>query len=164
MICYNSRWVCAGCQPLFIQRLKEGVSLDVDDAVKWRLRPWMLILIALFLGCVELYSWIYDKTDKPNVELEVLRDLPLLGVPLSWKLLFCVALFFGVLWLISRYLLRPQSVDTLIETELELKKVSWPTKDESMTATWVVVLVTVLMTATLSVFDGLLGALFRLIF
>ncbi|MHC4970758.1 MAG: preprotein translocase subunit SecE [Planctomycetota bacterium] len=129
-----------------------------------RLTSWMLILIALFLGCVELYSWIYDKTDKPIVDLEVFRDLPLLGVPLSWKLLFCVALFFGVLWLISRYLLRPQTVDTLIETELELKKVSWPTKDESMNATWVVVLVTVLMTATLSVFDGLLGALFRMIF
>ncbi|MHC4135996.1 MAG: preprotein translocase subunit SecE, partial [Planctomycetota bacterium] len=91
-------------------------------------------------------------------------DLPLLGVPLSWKLLFCVALFLGLLWLIRRYLVRPQTVDTLIETELELKKVSWPTKDESMNATWVVVLVTVLMTVTLSVFDGLLGALFRMIF
>jgi preprotein translocase subunit SecE len=33
-----------------------------------------------------------------------------------------------------------------------------------MNATWVVVLVTVLMTATLSVFDGLLGVLFRMIF
>jgi preprotein translocase SecE subunit len=129
-----------------------------------RLTSWMLILIALFLGCVELYSWIYDKTDAPIVDLEVFYDLPLLGVPLSWKLLFCVALFLGLLWLIRRYLVRPQTVDTLIETELELKKVSWPTKDESMNATWVVVLVTVLMTVTLSVFDGLLGALFRMIF
>jgi preprotein translocase SecE subunit len=129
-----------------------------------RLISWVLILIALFLGCVELYSWIYDKSDGPIIDLEVFRDLPLLSVPLSWKLLFCVALFFGLLWLIRRYLRRPQTVDTLIETELELKKVSWPTKDESMNATWVVVLVTVLMTVTLSVFDGLLGALFRMIF
>ncbi len=129
-----------------------------------RLTSWMLILIALFLGCVELYSWVYAKADGPIIDLEVFRDLPLLGVPLSWKLLLCIALFFGLLWLIRRYLLRPQTVDTLIETELELKKVSWPTKDESMNATWVVVLVTVLMTVTLSVFDGLLGALFRMIF
>jgi len=129
-----------------------------------RLTTWVLILIALFLGCVELYSWIYDKTDGPIIDLEVFHDLPLLGVPLSWKLLFCIALFFGLLWLVRRYLRRPQTVDTLIETELELKKVSWPTKDESMNATWVVVLVTVLMTVTLSVFDGLLGALFRMIF
>ena len=129
-----------------------------------RLTSWTLILVALFLGCVELYSWIYDRTDAPVVDLEVFRDLPLLGVPLSWKLLFCVALFFGLLWVVRRYLMRPQTVDTLIETELELKKVSWPTKDESMNATWVVVLVTVLMTATLSVFDGLLGVLFRMIF
>jgi preprotein translocase SecE subunit len=128
---------------------------------------------ALFLGCVELYSWIYTPPPKGGepgwadgaiIKLEVFKDLPLLGVPLSWKLLFCVALFFGLLWLIRRYLLRSQTVDTLIETELELKKVSWPTKDESMNATWVVVLVTVLMTATLSVFDGLLGVLFRMIF
>ena len=129
-----------------------------------RLTTWVLILIALFLGCVELYSWIYDKSDGPIIDLEVFRDLPLLGVPLSWKLLFCIALFFGLLWLVRRYLRRPSTVDTLIETELELKKVSWPTKDESMNATWVVVLVTVLMTVTLSVFDGLLGALFRMIF
>jgi preprotein translocase subunit SecE len=33
-----------------------------------------------------------------------------------------------------------------------------------MNATWVVVLVTVLMTVTLSVFDFLLGTLFRMIF
>jgi preprotein translocase SecE subunit len=129
-----------------------------------RLTSWMLILVALFLGCVELYSWIYDKADQPIIPLKVFRDLPLLGVPLSWKLLLCVGLFFGLLWLIRRYLLRPQTVDTLIETELELKKVSWPTKDESMNATWVVVLVTVLMTVTLSVFDFLLGSLFRMIF
>ena len=129
-----------------------------------RLTTWVLILIALFLGCVELYSWIHDKTDGPIINLEVFRDLPLLGVPLSWKLLFCIALFFGLLWLVRRYLRRPSTVDTLIETELELKKVSWPTRDESMNATWVVVLVTVLMTVTLSVFDGLLGALFRMIF
>jgi preprotein translocase SecE subunit len=129
-----------------------------------RLISWVLVLIALFLGCVELYSWIYDTSDGPIINLEVFRNLPLLGVPLSWKLLFCIALFFGMLWLILRYFRRPQTVDTLIETELELKKVSWPTKDESMNATWVVVLVTVLMTVTLSVFDGLLGALFRMIF
>jgi preprotein translocase SecE subunit len=129
-----------------------------------RLTSWTLILVALFLGCVELYSWIYDRADAPVVDLEVFRDLPLLGVPLSWKLLFCVALFFGLLWGVRRFLMRPKTVDTLIETELELKKVSWPTKDESMNATWVVVLVTVLMTATLSVFDGLLGMLFRMIF
>lgn len=129
-----------------------------------RLTSWTLILIALFLGCVELYTWIYDKTDGPIIPLAVFYHLPLLGVPLSWKLLLCVALFIGLLWLLRRYLLRPQTVDTLIETELELKKVSWPTKDESMNATWVVVLVTVLMTVTLSVFDFLLGTLFRMIF
>jgi len=138
-----------------------------------RLTSWTLILVALFLGCVELYSWIYTPlpqtgeagwADAPVVDLEVFRDLPLLGVPLSWKLLFCFALFFGLLWVLRRYLMRPQTVDTLIETELELKKVSWPTRDESMNATWVVVLVTVLMTATLSMFDGLLGVLFRMIF
>ncbi|MHC4549168.1 MAG: preprotein translocase subunit SecE [Planctomycetota bacterium] len=129
-----------------------------------RLTTWMAVIISLSLGCRELYSWIYAKTDRSLIPLDFFQDLPLVGGPLSYKVLLCTVVFVGLLWLIRRYLLRPQTVDALIETELELKKVSWPTRDESMNATWVVVLVTVLLTVTLSMFDGVLGAIFRMIF
>jgi preprotein translocase SecE subunit len=53
---------------------------------------------------------------------------------------------------------------TLVETELEMRKISWPTKQESLNAMWVVVFVTVVLTFTLAAFDGGLHLLLRFIF
>jgi preprotein translocase SecE subunit len=129
-----------------------------------RLTAALACLLAVFLGCVELYSWIQKPGDQALVPGEAFQDLPLLGVPLSWKFLICLAVFIGAMWLIRRWLARPSMVDTLIETEMELKKVSWPTKDESMTATWVVIVVTLLMTGSLALFDFVLRSVFSLVF
>jgi preprotein translocase SecE subunit len=129
-----------------------------------RLAAALACLIAVFLGCVELYSWIQKPGDRALVAGEAFQDLPLLGVPLSWKFLICLAVFIGAIWLLRRWLARPTMVDTLIETEMELKKVSWPTKDESMTATWVVIVVTILMTGSLALFDFVLRSVFGLVF
>ena len=130
-----------------------------------RLTTTVVVLIALFLGCVELYSWIQDKDDVSLIPgVSVFQEMPVLGVPLSWKFLLCVALFFGMYWLIRRWLTKPSSVDALIETELEMKKVSWPTMPEARTATWIVILVTVLLTASLAVFDLALVSLFEFVF
>ena len=58
---------------------------------------------------------------------------------------------------------RPTTVDTLIDTEQELKKVSWPSRREVWNATLVVVLVTFTMAIMLYGFDWLLRALFQLV-
>ena len=131
-----------------------------------RLSAWLMLILVLALGAVELYSWIQRKGDGPIFGLNValLRDLPFVGVPLSWKFLICVGVFVGLLWLTRMYMTRPATVDMLIETELEMKKVSWPTFEESLNATWVVVLVTVVLTASLFFFDFILGSFFRFIF
>jgi preprotein translocase SecE subunit len=131
-----------------------------------RLSAWLILILVLALGAVELYSWIYRKGDGPifGINLEVLRRLPFLGAPVSWKLLLCAAIFVGLLWLVRLYMTRPTTVDMLIETEMEMKKVSWPTMEESMNATWVVVFVTVFLTVTLFFFDFVLGSLLRFVF
>jgi preprotein translocase SecE subunit len=59
---------------------------------------------------------------------------------------------------------RGSTVETLNETELEMKKVSWPTRLESMNAMWVVVLVTIVLTGTLAAFDGALRMILGLFF
>ena len=129
-----------------------------------RLAAVMGLVITAALGCVELYSLIQSPKDPPIVPGKLGEDLPLLGVPLTWSLLICIALFFGLIWGIRLWLGRPATVDTLIETEQELKKVSWPTRGESMSATWVVISVTVLLTAGLAFFDAVLRSLLDLIF
>jgi preprotein translocase SecE subunit len=52
----------------------------------------------------------------------------------------------------------------LIETELEMKKVSWPTGAEARNATWIVVLVTIILTASLAFFDIALVSVFKFFF
>ena len=129
-----------------------------------RLSVNVAILLALFLGAVELYSWIQDAKDTSLIPIQVFRDLPLLGVPFSWKFLLCVGLFFGTYWLVRKWISKPSRVDALIETELEMKKVSWPTGSEARTAMWVVVLVTIILTLSLAFFDIMLVSIFRLFF
>jgi preprotein translocase SecE subunit len=129
-----------------------------------RLSAWLILLLVATMGVVELYSWIHDKGDRALVGLRLFEDIPILGVPFSWKFVLCVALLVGMLWLVRWYMARPVTVDLLIETELEMKKVSWPTMDEAMNATWVVVLVTVVLTGSLFFFVYVLTALFSWIF
>ena len=45
-----------------------------------------------------------------------------------------------------------------------MKKVAWPTMDESKTATMIVILVTGVITATLAFFDTVLSKMFQLVF
>jgi preprotein translocase SecE subunit len=122
------------------------------------------VLVLLVLGCRELYSWIYDPKDSPIIPLDVFESLPLLGVPLSWTFLICVAIFVIGVFLFRKYLTKPSTVDTLIETEAEMKKVAWPTMEESKSATMIVILVTGVITATLALFDTVLSRMFQLVF
>lgn len=123
-----------------------------------RLAAAVFLLLALGMGCVELYSWIRNpRADAPLVPgAELFADMPLFGGPLSWKFLLCAAVFVAGTVVLRRYMARPGTVDTLIETEQEMKKVSWPTRDESMNATWVVILVSLVLTFTLVLFDAAL--------
>ena len=130
-----------------------------------RLTVWVLMVVTAFLACVELYSWIQSPNDEPFlVNLELTRTLPFLGVPLSWKLMVCAGLFALMMWGAKRYMTKPKTVDALVEVEQEMKKVSWPTRDESMNATWVVILVTLVITFSLFFFDIILNRFFGLIF
>jgi len=129
-----------------------------------RLSVNVALVLVVFLGAMELYSWTQDTDDKSLIPIQVFQDLPLLGVPFSWKFLLCTGLGLGLWWLIHRAISKPARVDTLIETELELKKVSWPTGAEARNATWIVVLVTIILTASLAFFDIALVSIFKFFF
>jgi preprotein translocase SecE subunit len=130
-----------------------------------RLTAWVSALMALVFGCAELYSWIQNpRTDVALLPGELFDDMPFFGTKFSWKFLLCALIFFGGLWLLRRVMRREKAVDALIETEQELRKVSWPTKDESINATGVVILVSVLLTITLFAFDMLFVEFFGLLF
>ena len=133
-----------------------------------RLVAFAAATLALVMGALEVYSWMYDPaTDVaiwPLNSLELFQMLPVLDVALSWKLLLTIALFFAAAWGLRRTLTRHKTVDALIETEAEMRKVAWPTIDEARGATLIVILVTLVMTASLAIFDTVLSKVFRLVF
>jgi len=131
-----------------------------------RLTTWVSVLIALALGCAELYTWIQDPIEDSSLipGVALFEDLPFFGTTFSWKFLLCALLFGAGIWLSSRMLTKKSTVDALIETEQELRKVSWPTREESINATGVVIFVSVLLTMMLFSFDMLFNRLFSLIF
>jgi len=129
-----------------------------------RLITWTVLILAVALGCRELYAWIQSPKDQPLVPGEWFRHLPLLAVPFSLKFLICLVLFVGLIFSVRWIMHRPSMATTLVETELEMKKISWPTRQESFNAMWVVVFVTLVLTVTLASFDGALHILLRFIF
>lgn len=36
MVSFNGCWICAGCKPVLVQRIKEGIGLDGFSGVLWR--------------------------------------------------------------------------------------------------------------------------------
>lgn len=129
-----------------------------------RLVTWMVLTLAVGLGCFEFYKWIHSTADSSLVPGEWFRRLPFFGVPFSWKFLLCLLLFVGLMMFVRWIMSRPSTSATLVETELEMKKISWPTKQESLNAMWVVVFVTLVLTVTLAAFDGALHLILRFIF
>jgi preprotein translocase SecE subunit len=90
-------------------------------------------------------------------------DLPLIGVVTYYKAIALLVAGFG-LFALHWVLNKPRAVDQLIETEQEMRRVSWPTMREVWNAAVVVVVLTILLGLIMSSFDWVLRKLFQLIF
>ena len=90
-------------------------------------------------------------------------NIPVLG-PLT--IMKVVAFAVGVAGVIAlHYVLnRPKSVDLLIETEAEMRRVSWPTMKQVWNATLVVAFVTLVLAVTMSGLDLVIRQILHLIF
>ena len=69
-----------------------------------------------------------------------------------------IAVFGGVLW---RVFNRPRVVDFMIATESEMRKVNWPTRNEVIGSTWIVICGTMMMALLLFIVDILFAVLFQ---
>lgn len=111
----------------------------------------------IVFGGIRLYATI-------NVPgREWVKDLPIIGHVSIYNTIALAVVLIGML-LLHLVLNRPGAVDALIDTEQELKKVSWPSKREARNATVVVVLVTFAMAVILFGFDRILQWVFRLVY
>ena len=123
-----------------------------------RWTAYFLLGLLVLYGAIRLYATINVPGEGLLVE-----NVPILGTISSFNLIAALVFFMGV-YALHLVLNRASSVDMLIDTEQELKKVSWPSRAEVKSATLVVALVTFLMAILLFGFDEVLRRLFRLVF
>lgn len=136
-----------------------GLEIIKKGQGTWaRMSAYVLGGILVVLGALSLYGTI----NRPN-EFVIVDDLPLIGALSGYKV---IAAFVGLAGLLGLHLVlnRPRSVDLMIETEQEMRRVSWPTGKEVWNATIVVSFVTLLLAVAMSAFDWVLRKLFHLVF
>lgn len=131
-----------------------------------RMAAFWTLAILLIYGCIrlkrELTSFFPDSVGRAfgaTTEGGGLR-IPIVGVDLSIALIVSVLCAGAGLWLLYRWLEAPKRADMLIETEHELRKVSWPTLDEAVDGSIVVVVVVLFLMGFMFVSDYVLGRVF----
>ena len=111
-------------------------------------------------GCYSLFKAIY----LPGWPRHSFFEIPGLGLDITPALLISLAVFvaagFGIFLLLNR----PTTADLLIDTEQEMKKVSWPTRQEAWNSSVIVIVTVAIFTVLLFVFDVVLNKILMLIF
>lgn len=120
---------------------------------------WSCALLVLF-GCTSLHTLL-------SAEFDALREpiggivVPVVGIDLSGAFLITTTVCAGALFALNRWQQKPKNADLLIETEAELKKVTWPTLEEVINSSIVVIVFVVTLMAYLAGTDWFLGRVFR---
>ena len=117
--------------------------------------------VLLLYGCYKAYWWLHGFVWSGTAIAGM--EIPGFGTPLSTGLLITVALVVASALLVFYALNRPDLADLLIETESEMRKVTWPTLEEAKNSSLVVVVCVVIMALLITVFDMSLHWVFRLV-
>ena len=122
---------------------------------------WALTLLA-GLGGVRFHYWVQRWHWADH---ELTEAVPVLGFPITPGFLVAL-LFFGILtYVVWRVINRERLANLLIDTEQEMKKVTWPSFDDSKKASLVVIGCVIFMLVFLGVADFLLEIFFgRLVY
>ncbi|QDV08453.1 preprotein translocase subunit SecE [Planctomycetes bacterium Poly30] len=125
-----------------------------------RMATFWSLAVLLAYGCIrmrtELSGLFPDSMGKGIGGM----TLPLVGMELSPALLLSIASFVIGLWFLNRTLEKPKNADLLIETEAELRKVTWPTLDETIDGSIVVMVVVIFLMVFMASADFILGEVF----
>jgi len=115
----------------------------------------------IFYGFWQFQYVLTRWTFLPEALNDKLAHLPLLGDVSINSLTAVVVLPLATGFFLYRLFNKPRQADFLIETEQELRKVNWPTKDETIHASIVVIVVVLVLAVFLAGSDYLLGQIFQ---
>lgn len=139
-----------------------------QGALTRRIAYWAGVGLVLW-GARDLWVWLrgFPGLMKPLIAATVggidLSRLPLGGPTIDGAILIAVLVAAaGWVW-VSWFVKRPWLADLLIDTESEMKKVSWPARDEAWAAAKVVTMTVVVFTAVLTLFDFAITGFMKLL-
>lgn len=127
-----------------------------DQGRTARLTAFWSLAILVFYGATSLRTELVSQAESLAKPLGGIR-IPVLGIDLSPAFLAAAAVFGIGMFFLVRWLERPRQADLLIETESELKKVTWPSLEETINGSVVVILCVVFIMVYLAGADWLLG-------
>jgi len=136
-----------------------GKAYKSDQGRLARLAVFWALGILLFYGCVSLYRTLSPafggSLSTPFVSS--MKTIPVLGLPFNPALLITAVVLAGAWFALYRWQQTPKVADLLIETEAELRKVTWPTVPEAVNSSIVVIVCVVFLMAFLASADWVLG-------
>jgi len=133
-----------------------------DQGTYARTTALLLLSSLVVFGCHTLYYWLLSfRGDEANPGL-MIRELtdgpvPVLGLVLTPALIAAFVVGAGLLWLTAHLLNKPKAADMLIECETEMRKCTWPSARETITASMVILVVMLFFTGAMAAFDFLLN-------
>ncbi|MDG1049331.1 MAG: preprotein translocase subunit SecE [Planctomycetota bacterium] len=126
-----------------------------------RMTTFWSLAVLLAYGCIRMRAELTGQfPDSLGAAVSDGLVLPLVNLPLSPALIASVLSLVAGLFLLNRALERPKNADLLIETESELRKVTWPTVDETVDGSVVVIVVVLFLMGFMAAADFVLGNLF----
>ena len=113
----------------------------------------------VFYGAVSLRQTLstifHGVLAKPLVQS--MPKIPVLGLNFNMALLITAVFLIGAWYALYRWQQTPKIADLLIETEAELRKVTWPTVSEAVNSSIIVIACVMFLMAFLAGADFVLG-------
>lgn len=126
-----------------------------------RMTTFWSLAVLLAYGCIRMRAELTGQfPDSIGAAIQEGLAIPLVNLPLSPALIASVGAFALGMWMLNRALERPKNADLLIETESELRKVTWPTVDETVDGSVVVIVVVLFLMGFMAAADYVLGNVF----
>ncbi|MBI1849526.1 MAG: preprotein translocase subunit SecE [Planctomycetes bacterium] len=120
--------------------------------------------VLVLFGCYELYWFLYNSSAFDFFRSTSLGTIPFVDQDLNIAFILVVVLFaagvYGTYWISNL----PKAADLLIDTETEMKKVTWPSWPEAMNSSMVVVAAVLVLAIYLAGVDFVLNQFFEVIF
>ncbi len=133
-----------------------------DQGRMARMAAFWVLAILIFYGCMSLHTTLSSASDSLATPIGGIR-IPIIGADFSPAFLIAALVLGTGMFLLNRWQNKPKNADLLIETESELRKVTWPSIDEAINGSVTVIICVVLLMAFLAGADWLLGKWARII-